>query len=109
MREVKRQNIINSFIGCLLILFSGNVYSQYTPEPKIVTDSTKLQILYDYNRSLKPSSITDLSVNRKNMAIFCKWELDIEDRSKVPIKFRLGSQSVVDRLEQKGPTTTKID
>ena len=43
------------------------------------------------------------------MAIFCKWELDIEDRSKVPIKFRLGSQSVVDRLEQKGPTTTKID
>ena len=107
MREVKKQNIINKIAVGVFMLIGTSTFAQYSPT--LMSDSIKQEILTKYKHTLQPNQVQDMSVNRKNMAIFCKWELDIEDKSKIPIKFRLGSQAVVDRLEQKGPTTTKID
>lgn len=107
MLAVKKQNIINNVITGMFLLISFSAFSQYTPT--LLTDSIKQEILVKYQHQFQPNRVTDLSKDRNNMAIFCKWELDIEDKSSIPIKFRIGSQEVVDRLEQKGPTTTKID
>ncbi len=88
-------------------MLCGGLSAQYTPT--LLTDSIKQEILIKNHHILQQSTITDLSVDRTNMAIFCKWELDLEDLTTIPVKFRLGSQEIVDRLEQKGPTTIKID
>ena len=37
----------------------------------------------------------------KNLALFCKIEVQLEKLSKIPVKFRLGSVDYVDKLESK--------
>lgn len=107
MLEVKKQNIKNNILFVLFLLGGFIAKAQYTPT--FLSDSTKQNIIQMYNLTIQPTSSTDLSINRNDMAIFCKWELDIQDLTTIPVKFRLGSQEIVDRLENKGPTSVNID
>lgn len=104
MQEVKRQKnkIFKTFIlVSFLVLVLGSLNAQFSGNLE-VSDSLKIQILRTH--SLTPTHQVlkqDFSKNRTTMPIFCKWELDIQDASKIPIKFRIGSQDYVDRLENK--------
>lgn len=40
----------------------------------------------------------------KNLGIFCKWEVQLEKKARIPVRFRLGEVQYVDRLEGKSPT-----
>ncbi|OYU56154.1 MAG: hypothetical protein CFE25_02610 [Chitinophagaceae bacterium BSSC1] len=53
--------------------------------------------------SLKYFSIRSIPQNlyTKNLAFFCRTELQLEKRTKVPFRFRLGSMDYVDALEGK--------
>lgn len=37
------------------------------------------------------------------LGIFCKWENQIIEAARLPVKFRLGEVQYVERLEGKGP------
>lgn len=101
IRSIKLLSLI------IFLFFAGNISAQYSPVE--VSDSTKTSILKDSHINFQKVYVSDLSVNRKDMAIFCKWELDIEDFTTTPVKFRLGTQEIVDRLENKGPTSVNKD
>lgn len=103
MQVVKSKNIRNRILlatmyFCLAFPFIGT--SQYSQE-YAPSDSLKMSILINYSILRPPIDVIGLSVDRKKMPIFCKWELDIQDQTKIPVKFRLGSQDYVDLLEQK--------
>lgn len=53
--------------------------------------------------SLKNFSIRSIPQNlyTKNLAFFCRTELQLEKRTKVAFRFRLGSMDYVDALEGK--------
>lgn len=40
----------------------------------------------------------------QNLGIFCKWEVQLEKKARIPVRFRLGEVQYVDRLEGKSPT-----
>ncbi len=107
MPEVKSQSIIHSVLIGFGLLCCSSLSGQYSPI--FLTDSIKLELLNKTTFHLQQSHVQNLSTNRNEMAIFCKWELDLEDVTKLPVKFRLGSQEFVDKLEQKGPSTVKND
>ena len=103
MQGVRKRNIRNNkwtllLFCCFAFPFLG--YSQYSPENKL-PDSIKTNILVQSNLVYTPITVKGIKIDRNNMPIFCKWELDIQDQTKIPVKFRLGSQEYVDRLEQK--------
>ena len=105
MREVRKQNITNSIFTLLILCVGMSISAQYSPT--FIGDSIKFEVLKQHKSSIMRTTFIDASVNRNQMPIFCKWELDIEDYTKIPVKFRLGSQDAVDRMENKGPTTVK--
>jgi len=105
MQAVKKRSIISSVAFLCALFISGGISAQYSPT--FIGDSIKQEILIQHFQGLHRTTLIDASVNRKTMPIFCKWELDIQDYTKIPVKFRLGSQEVVDRLENIGPTTVK--
>ncbi len=103
MREVKNRNIKNSIAALICFVFSlfpASCFGQYSTT-SMISDSTKSAILLKSSLSYTPLKIKGLEVRRHEMPIFCKWELDIQDNTKIPVKFRLGSQEYVDYLEQK--------
>ena len=53
--------------------------------------------------SLKNFSIRSIPQNiySKNLAFFCRTELQLEKHTKIPFRFRLGSMEYVDALEGK--------
>ena len=84
----------------LAIFLSIGAYGQYS-QPVELTDSLKSIVISQFQTDQNQVRVRGLSVSRYTMPIFCKWELDIQDQTKFPVKFRLGSQEYVDRLEQK--------
>jgi hypothetical protein len=52
---------------------------------------------------LKHFSIRSIPQNiySKNLAFFCRTELQLEKHTKIPFRFRLGSMDYVDALEGK--------
>ena len=99
----KRKNNTKVWIQIAFIsimpLFACSQYSlNYS-----VSDSVKTKILSEYKYLCERSDYSFSKVDRNNMPIFCKWELDIEDNTGLPIKFRIGSFEYVDMLEQKSP------
>jgi len=103
MMEVKKQNITSKLLGIfiVMILSTHSMLSQFSISENHI-DSTKLVILKKQLLEYEAVDWTNIQKNRKSMPIFCKWELDIQDATRMPVKFRLGSQEYVDRLESKG-------
>jgi hypothetical protein len=60
----------------------------------------QLQQRIDSLRNL-PIQIIPANYYTKNLAFFCKKELQLEKITKVPFRFRLGSTDYVDQLEGK--------
>ena len=56
------------------------------------------------NDSLRHLSLRSLPVDiyTKNLAFFCKQELQLEKITRISMKFRLGNIEYVDKLEGKG-------
>lgn len=95
--ESKRNKSRLILIVCLFC-FASQIEAQYTFMP--LSDSSKVEILTQVPEMLQ-RDILGTKISRNNMPIFCKWELDIQDQTGIPIKFRLGSQEYVDKLERK--------
>ena len=102
MLAVRKRNTRIRNIAAMLValMFSLSVYSQYSL-PSVLNDSLKTLVIQDFHNSQNRVTVQGLLISRYDMPIFCKWELDIQDQTKFPVKFRLGSQEYVDRLEQK--------
>jgi len=98
--ENKRNKDKLGLIMCLIFI-AIQLEAQYTYQP--MSDSIKYDIL-SQSPSLFQGDVLGTKISRDNMPIFCKWELDIQDQTGIPIKFRLGSQEYVDRLEKKTRT-----
>lgn len=98
--ENKRNKHKLGLIMCLIFI-AIQLEAQYTYQP--MSDSIKYDIL-SQSPSLIQGDVLGTKISRDNMPIFCKWELDIQDQTGIPIKFRLGSQEYVDRLEKKTRT-----
>lgn len=100
MRVVKNKNINRFYFVILLgILLHFNAYSQNS-----IKNNPSLPTLYEI-KSLdqhKDNIFKAESWHLKMLGIMCKVELDLEKKAKVPIKLRLGTQEVVDKLENKG-------
>jgi len=102
MLEVKKENIIknNLQLFALLFLLPLVSFGQYSNN-SMQQDSINQHILLYNPIIFAPVQLKGIQIDRKTMPIFCKWELDIQDQTRIPIKFRLGSQDYVDLLEQK--------
>ena len=103
MKVLKSRNIINLIF---LSLISGACLAQNgfsTPKfPALSINTTQFSLLKLPTYSLEVKNYKQLfTVDRNQMPIFCKWELDIMDKTNFPIKFRLGDVQYVDQLELK--------
>jgi hypothetical protein len=80
------------FVNLLLITPAAIQAQQLTPAGKpLIADSLK-----NFSMRLIPNNIYS-----KNLAFFCRTELQLEKRTKIPFRFRLGSMEYVDALEGK--------
>ena len=80
------------FVNLLLITAATSHAQQLFPAGKLQSAD-----------SLKIFSIRSIPQNiySKNLAFFCRTELQLEKRTKIPFRFRLGSMEYVDALEGK--------
>ncbi len=80
------------FVNLFLIIAVESTAQQLIPQSKpIGADSIKY-----FSPRIIPANIYS-----KNLAFFCKAELQLEKRTKIPFRFRLGSMEYVDALEGK--------
>ncbi len=80
------------FVNLLLITAAASHAQQLFPAAKA-----------PFADSLKYFSIRSIPQNlyTNNLAFFCRTELQLEKRTKIPLRFRLGSMDYVDALEGK--------
>ena len=80
------------FVNLLLITHGAIHAQQLIPAAKpVLADSLKNF----------PIRIIPKNIYSKNLAFFCRTELQLEKRTKIPFRFRLGSMEYVDALEGK--------
>ena len=80
------------FVNLFLIVAGPVSAQQLIPKSKnSATDSIKY-----FSPRIIPANIYS-----KNLAFFCKAELQLEKQTKIPFRFRLGSMDYVDALEGK--------
>jgi hypothetical protein len=77
----------------LVVAFKANAQLL---QPSVIQSQQKIDSL----RNL-PIQIIPANYYSKNLAFFCKKELQLEKITKVPFRFRLGSVDYVDHLEGK--------
>ncbi|MCF8237209.1 MAG: hypothetical protein K9I85_03570 [Saprospiraceae bacterium] len=58
-------------------------------------------LFHDLNKKEDARSTTGFRMNLASKAWFCRKERELEEWSGVPVRFRLGDQPTVDRLEGK--------
>lgn len=91
------------------LFFNLCVYGQYTRD-NCISDSLKIELLKNYSNLIRTQSFETIKgINRNTMPIFCKWELDIQDKTVIPVKFRLGSQEYVDKIEHQPSKLIRIN
>lgn len=80
------------FVNLFLIIAAAGSAQQLIPQGKVNgADSLKY-----FSPRIIPANLYS-----KNLAFFCKAELQLEKQTKIPIRFRLGSMDYVDALEGK--------
>ena len=68
---------------------------------KINSKATNQGMIFAKPKTAVTHSIMFPALQPKHYGLFCKIEEKIEIKSKVPVRFRLGSLDYVNRLEQK--------
>jgi hypothetical protein len=79
----------------LLLIVAPKAEAQLL-KPSVIQSQQRIDSL----RNL-PIQIIPANYYTKNLAFFCKKELQLEKITKVPFRFRLGSTDYVDQLEGK--------
>lgn len=80
------------FVNLLLVTHAGIHAQQLMPSTKpVLADSLKYF----------PIRMIPQNIYSKNLAFFCRTELQLEKHTKIPFRFRLGSMEYVDALEGK--------
>lgn len=119
MRVAEKRNIRtknrwrNSLLFCLF--FVGMSYGAFAQiglhvektrlfSTKVENTITETESIPSLMEVFKQSSLSDTpkSYCYRDLAFFCKVEVQLEKASKIPVKFRLGDVQYVDWLEGKG-------
>ena len=85
---------------CTVVVASGAFGQKKETNPVIQTGfvmPANAQLL----NPIRPISILPANYSVRNLAFFCRQELQFEKYSKIPFRFRLGSVQETDRLEGK--------
>lgn len=93
--------LYSSFICFFMIAFclsSTLLSAQYSPIYRVKLDSAEveqnIQRLSLHTQALVPKM-------KRSEALFCRWEDAIEQNTRIPFRFRLGTLDYVDRLEKR--------
>ncbi len=104
-----RSSIICLFI-ILLVCFQSEVYAQSTSRAdssKVFTSETfvknpsninNLRQLPGYTRDI---NLLPANLYLRTIGFFCKKEIEMDKATRVPVRFRLGSVSYTDKMENK--------
>lgn len=95
MQVVKKQNISRTITSLVFIFVccTSELFGQWAHENmKPATDK------FDLRKALYAPIPC---FNSRTMPIFCRWEFKLEQKTKFPIKLRLGTVQYTDNLEQK--------
>lgn len=104
-----RSSIICLFI-ILLVCFQSEVYAQGTS----FADSSEIFLskrfvkkpsgINNFTQSLiytKPLNVLPANLYLRTIGFFCKKEIEMDKVTKVPVRFRLGSVTYTDKMENK--------
>jgi hypothetical protein len=79
----------------LLLIVAPKAEAQLL-QPSVIQSQQRIDSLRNLSIQIIPANYYT-----KNLAFFCKKELQLEKITKVPFRFRLGSTDYVDQLEGK--------
>jgi len=82
-------------------LTSPSLSAQYTAGPKKQLNSVELQEKIQELKWTRMNFNTFYPGMDRSRALFCRWEYAIEQNSRIPFRFRLGTLDYVDQLENK--------
>ncbi len=99
------QNGLHSFFMCFFILAfclsSPSLSAQYSSGPGMRLDSAEIQRKIQSLKSTGMNFSTFYPKMERSKAFFCRWEYAIEQNTRIPFRFRLGTADYADQLERK--------
>ena len=94
-------SFIMYFFTLAFYLSSPSLHAQYSPEPELNYDSTEIQEKLENLKWNRMKARRFYPKIDRSKAFFCRWEYAIEQNTRIPFRFRLGSLNYVNQLEKK--------
>jgi len=89
------------FIIVVFCVSSPALLAQFSPHYEMALDSAEMQQRIEALSATGRNTKTFLPQMKRSEALFCRWEYAIEQHSRIPFRFRLGTVDYVDQLEKK--------